>query len=57
MMSSENEAEYSFVCPECEETLEVNDSMKDALLERGCVICGASVTADAFTEVTSADSR
>jgi hypothetical protein len=41
---------YTFVCPSCDENLEVNGSMKEALVERGCVICGATVTADAFAE-------
>ena len=57
MMSSANDEEYTFVCPECDETLEVNDSMKDALIEEGCVICGGPLTSDAFTAVSSADSR
>lgn len=56
MMSSETGDEYTFVCPACDESLEVNDPMREALLERGCVICGASVTAEAFTRVSSADS-
>ncbi|MBP2251052.1 DUF7560 family zinc ribbon protein [Halarchaeum nitratireducens] len=47
-MGSEEEAEYTFVCPECGESLDVNASMKDALLDRGCVICGASVSRSAF---------
>jgi len=44
-----NGAEYTFVCPECGESLTVNGSMRDALLERGCVICGADVSSAAFT--------
>ena len=32
--------EYDFTCSSCGETITVNDSMKDALLEHGCVICG-----------------
>lgn len=57
MMSSASDEEYTFVCPECGETLAVNDSMKEALIEQGCVICGGSLTAAAFSSVTSADSR
>lgn len=49
MSSNEGQA-YTFVCPACGESLEVNDSMKDALIERGCVICGTSVTAEAFSD-------
>ncbi|ELY25522.1 hypothetical protein G3I44_15545 [Halogeometricum borinquense] len=56
MMSRETKEEYTFTCPECDEALEVNGSMKDALIERGCVICGAGVTTDAFTNPTSANS-
>lgn len=42
--------EFVFVCPECDETLEVNASMRDVLIEKGCVVCGASVSADSFSE-------
>lgn len=45
--------EYTFVCPTCEESLAVNASMRDALIERGCVICDETVTAAAFTPVSS----
>ncbi|MFB6102359.1 MAG: hypothetical protein ABEJ73_07305 [Haloplanus sp.] len=55
MMSSEAKEEYAFLCPDCDESLEVNDSMKDALLEEGCVICGTVVTAEAFTRISAAD--
>jgi transcription initiation factor IIE alpha subunit len=40
--------EFTFVCPDCGETMEVNDSMRAALLENGCVICSASVSDAAF---------
>jgi hypothetical protein len=50
-MGSEG-ASFVFVCPACDERLEVNDSMKAALLDRGCVICGASVSAEAFTPIS-----
>ena len=53
-MGSEEE-EFVFVCPACEERLAVNESMKAALVERGCVICGASVKAAAF-QPTAPDS-
>ncbi|ELZ83698.1 MULTISPECIES: DUF7560 family zinc ribbon protein [Haloferax] len=42
-------ADYTFVCPECAESMLVNDSMRDALLENGCVICSAALTTDAFS--------
>lgn len=51
----EQEEEYVFDCPVCDESLEVNDLMKDTLVERGCVICGATVTNAAFTSLSSAD--
>ena len=41
--------EYDFVCPECAHEIEVNDSMREALIANGCVICGAAVSADAFS--------
>lgn len=41
--------DYTFVCPECGESLTVNDSMRDALIANGCVICGSAVQEEAFT--------
>lgn len=46
--------DYTFVCPECGETMSVNGPMRDALVENGCVVCGASVTDDAFSARTDA---
>jgi hypothetical protein len=43
------DGEFDFVCPECDEALVVNGSMRDALIDRGCVICGGGVSPDAFT--------
>lgn len=43
--------ELTFVCPSCGESMEVNPAMRDALVENGCVVCGASVTAEAFSPV------
>jgi transcription initiation factor IIE alpha subunit len=48
-MSDGAASAYTFICPECDERLEVNASMKEALIDRGCVICGIRVTEDAFT--------
>lgn len=50
---TDSAAEFVFVCSECGESLEVNASMRDALIDRGCVICGADVTAGEFTRITS----
>jgi len=41
--------EYDFVCPECAQTIEVNASMRDALIDNGCVLCGAAVSEGAFS--------
>lgn len=42
--------DLTFVCPGCGECLVVNDAMKDALIENGCVVCGTDVSARAFSE-------
>jgi transcription elongation factor Elf1 len=39
----------TFACPECDESISVNGSMRDALVENGCVVCGASVTNAVFS--------
>ncbi|MXV63561.1 zinc ribbon domain-containing protein [Natronorubrum sp. JWXQ-INN-674] len=41
---------YEFTCPECEQAIEVNESMRDATLTHGCPVCGADVTAADFAE-------
>lgn len=48
-MSPDEGEGYAFVCPGCGEAIAVDEQMKEALVERGCVICEASVTAAAFT--------
>lgn len=55
-MNREATAEFSFRCPSCEESLTVNGSMRTALVERGCVVCGADLTAAAFTRETECES-
>jgi hypothetical protein len=55
-MSGEESEGYAFLCPQCEEYLEVNKKMQTTLIERGCVICGIPVTEEAFTEDSFADS-
>jgi Zn ribbon nucleic-acid-binding protein len=55
-MSNGEDDKYAFVCPACEESLEVNSSMKETLVERGCVICGTSVTEEAFANGPVTDS-
>lgn len=43
--------DYTFVCPECAESMVVNESMREALIEHGCVICSSSVSTQAFSPV------
>ncbi|WP_255198728.1 DUF7560 family zinc ribbon protein [Halorarius litoreus] len=43
--------DYTFVCPECGESLSVNDSMREALIHNGCVVCGSTVAEESFTAV------
>jgi predicted nucleic acid-binding Zn ribbon protein len=35
---------HTFVCPECQRAIEVDDAMEATLLEAGCVVCGAPIT-------------
>ncbi|MFB6172563.1 MAG: hypothetical protein ABEJ23_08510 [Haloarculaceae archaeon] len=42
--------DLTFVCPGCGESLSVNHSMKEALIDNGCVICGTVVSDSAFSE-------
>ena len=37
-----------FHCPDCGEDMSVNEPMRDALLDHGCVVCGTAVSASAF---------
>lgn len=39
---------FTFVCPGCGESVDVNAAMKEALLEQGCVLCGTLPTAEDF---------
>ncbi len=55
-MNREETAEFSFRCPSCDETLTVNGAMRTALVERGCVVCGAELTAAAFTREAECES-
>jgi hypothetical protein len=48
-MGTGSRTEYTFDCPECAESLAVNESMRTALQDRGCVVCGATLDDDAFT--------
>lgn len=54
-MNCEETAEFSFRCPSCEESLTVNRPMRAALVERGCVVCGADLTAAAFSAASECE--
>lgn len=41
-------SEYEFRCPECGQQIEVNASMRDAILSNGCPVCSSSVAAENF---------
>lgn len=43
--------DYTFVCSSCSESIEVNESMKAAIEESGCVICGTIPSAADFTSI------
>lgn len=45
------EEDYTFVCPECEEQIAVNEAMRTAIIDSGCVICGSEISSAAFTEL------
>jgi hypothetical protein len=45
MSSSEG---FTFVCWACTRSITVDVSMRDALVENGCVVCGTPVTVTAF---------
>lgn len=53
-MSQDREDNFTFACPECGEELEVNEGMRTALLNNGCVICGATLNEEAFSQASSA---
>jgi len=40
----------TFACPACGECVAVDASLRETLIERGCVFCGAAVDATAFHE-------
>jgi predicted RNA-binding Zn-ribbon protein involved in translation (DUF1610 family) len=37
-----------FVCPACARSITVTESMREALVKNGCVICGTNVPRNAF---------
>ena len=43
--------DYIFECAECAETIEVNEAMKVAIEDSGCVICGTVPSEDDFSPI------
>lgn len=37
-----------FVCPACGQTIEVNESMRETILNTGCPVCTTAVSDDDF---------
>jgi len=37
-----------FVCPHCAVRIRVDEAMRETLVDRGCVLCGGSVSGDDF---------
>ncbi len=42
---------HIFVCPDCEQEIEVNTSMREAILANGCPVCTAPVESAYFESV------
>lgn len=42
-------ASYQYDCPVCAESIAVNEAMREALIEHGCVSCGSALTDEAFS--------
>lgn len=53
---SSDDGDFVFRCPECEEELTVNGAMRSALIDKGCVICGAAVSSADFVAEQAVDS-
>ncbi|WP_251330397.1 DUF7560 family zinc ribbon protein [Haloplanus pelagicus] len=45
--------DLTFHCPTCDESMDVNAPMREALLEHGCVVCGTTVPRSAFSSASS----
>jgi predicted RNA-binding Zn-ribbon protein involved in translation (DUF1610 family) len=43
--------QYIFTCPECGQEIEVNASMREAILSSGCPVCTAPVEGGSFKKV------
>ena len=37
-----------FTCPDCAQTIEVNDAMRETILQTGCPVCTAAAAEEDF---------
>ncbi|WP_152422909.1 DUF7560 family zinc ribbon protein [Halorubrum kocurii] len=37
-----------FTCPDCMQTIEVNDEMRETILDTGCPVCTTAASEDDF---------
>ncbi len=47
-LSTPEDAEVVFECPECGEVVHMSETTKRGFLDRGCIMCGSAVTSAAF---------
>lgn len=50
------DATYQFYCSQCDSSLKITTETKEALEEKGCILCGAAAAPDAFTELEVSES-
>ncbi|MCU4925379.1 zinc ribbon domain-containing protein [Halobacteria archaeon AArc-dxtr1] len=43
---------YEFTCPDCGQEIEVNESMRAAILSHGCPVCSATVSETTFASTS-----
>lgn len=39
---------YTFVCPECEQEIEVDEPMRESILSSGCPVCAGATDSESF---------
>ena len=44
-------SKYEFTCPDCGQTIEVNEPMREAILEHGCPVCSSAVEPTSFVSL------
>jgi len=42
--------EYIFICADCGQEIEVNETMREAIVANGCPVCAAGVSDEEFSE-------